>query len=82
MNCFHFRVDGSAVLAAHTHYPLYDFDLRATHAHTPLPLPISLASVFSVICVCTTSSSSSRHQCAYVFINVKHLAYVVWPGFD
>ena len=34
-----------------THYPLYDFDLRATHARTLLPAALASVS-FSVIWVC------------------------------
>ena len=46
MNSFHFRREWkyyASCFLPSTHYPLYDFDLRATHARTLLPA--ALASV-------------------------------------
>ena len=45
MNSFHFREGGGSKLPALYTLPIYDFDLRATHARTLLPA--ALASVSS-----------------------------------
>jgi hypothetical protein len=43
MNSFHFREGGGSKLPSLYTLPIYDFDLRATHARTLLPA--ALASV-------------------------------------
>ena len=45
MNSFHFREGGGSKLPSLYTLPIYDFDLRATHARTLLPA--ALASVSS-----------------------------------
>jgi len=58
MNSFHFRGGGVEVLCflPSKHYPLYDYDLRATHAYTT-----ARSIGFCVIWVCISSSSPCAH---------------------